>query len=1180
MITDTKRKISLFLVLVLSLVSCISFQSFGAGSVRFILTGDTQHSEGAHLSYETWVDTTVDLEGDNADVLMNNALTSLGYEVGYSYGYLDSVTSPGVISLGSGTNGNNSGWMFMVNGEIPPVGMSDYVLNDGDVFEVFYVDDYMAEIYGYTLTIEPSDANVTIYDKNGDVVEKSPWGDYYALTYGNYTYSATLNGKTALGSFTVNSPTPLLKIESGINTLNFKLTTDSVHSEGEHKEYVTAIDEDVTYNTGVAFTDIFKTVLANKNYSCEFNSYNFLDSVTDPQGVKLGSYTNGANSGWMFKVNGTIPDYGMDSYVPTSGDKVEVFYVDDYMAEIYGYSLALSLTPENIDFSIYDKTGNKVEKSPWGDYYALIYGDYTYTASKEGYVTKKGSFTVNTPTPALVVALSEASAENVKTGIPEIAQAPTADDTSSPLWRTKLNVGYAGFSGIAEDDGYIYNAANNVLRKIDKTSGAVVKEATLLTSIGYNYFLGSSNESIFVQLSDGRVQAFNKELVSLWVSEAPSFKEVQGISPIYCDGNYLYAATLSTNPSKGYGCIYCVSLEDEDSTDTTETKNILWQFTPDSAGNYAGFYWSGACPVGDKYIAIGSENGNFYVLNKATGAQVSALKVSEAAVRTTPVYYEGSLYFTSYDGYVNKVTVNEATGELSSLKRIKVAENAVSSSGKCVVYNNKVYVGSNGSGYSLGYISVIDSELKNILYSFETSGSVTANPFAATKYGVINVYFTVNSPEGPLYILTDSGEDISISNYYLPEGEYAQYCIHSPLVDENGTLFYQNDSGYLTALKKNTAISEETSTEVTSSLTETSTEETTRHYSSGGGGGGSSSSFVTISACVIGDDLHPDSAHKNYVYWADERNYTFSKGTTVSQALKKLFDDASLTCDGLESGYIRSVTSADGVTLGEFDNGVNSGWVYTINGSQPNKAINEYVLSNGDVLVFCYVDDYTKETGSSKVRTGSDEETSTTEVTETTTEEVPESVTYENTEVITSNPSNFAFDDVEEDYFAYTAINELSQKGILKGREEGLFLPKANITRAEVTALLYRLSNAEGRYSHNFKDVEEGAWYENYVAWAYEKGYVKGTSSDTFAPDEYITRQDLCCILERYTDLSAFPQREYPEFKDEKEISSYAKTAVETLYKASIINGYPDGTFAPKDNITRAETAVMIYAVL
>lgn len=118
----------------------------------------------------------------------------------------------------------------------------------------------------------------------------------------------------------------------------------------------------------------------------------------------------------------------------------------------------------------------------------------------------------------------------------------------------------------------------------------------------------------------------------------------------------------------------------------------------------------------------------------------------------------------------------------------------------------------------------------------------------------------------------------------------------------------------------------------------------------------------------------------------------------------------------------------------------------------------------------------------------------------------------------------------------------------------------------------------------NFSDVSYNRYYTGYVIWAYENGYVSGHSSSSFAPDEYITREQICKILNSYASSKGYTVRETNSamtFTDATSIHSWAKDAVAVMQRGGIVNGYPeDGGFHPLDNASRAEVAKMIYTFI
>ena len=92
--------------------------------------------------------------------------------------------------------------------------------------------------------------------------------------------------------------------------------------------------------------------------------------------------------------------------------------------------------------------------------------------------------------------------------------------------------------------------------------------------------------------------------------------------------------------------------------------------------------------------------------------------------------------------------------------------------------------------------------------------------------------------------------------------------------------------------------------------------------------------------------------------------HTLAEGSTAADLIVKALNAAGMQSVGAGSGYVKSVTKG-GVTLAEKDKGPNSGWMYTVNGKSTQAAINAYKLQSGDTVKLYYVEDYTKDAGSS-----------------------------------------------------------------------------------------------------------------------------------------------------------------------------------------------------------------------
>lgn len=115
-------------------------------------------------------------------------------------------------------------------------------------------------------------------------------------------------------------------------------------------------------------------------------------------------------------------------------------------------------------------------------------------------------------------------------------------------------------------------------------------------------------------------------------------------------------------------------------------------------------------------------------------------------------------------------------------------------------------------------------------------------------------------------------------------------------------------------------------------------------------------------------------------------------------------------------------------------------------------------------------------------------------------------------------------------------------------------------------------------YEGSFADLPNGEYYTGYAQWANIYGLMSGISSTSFAPNQYIRRQDICLMF--YDYLTSYCGRTISNasagvFTDDSSISSYARDAVYAMKNIGVVNGYTDGSFHPLGFATRAEVATM-----
>jgi len=165
--------------------------------------------------------------------------------------------------------------------------------------------------------------------------------------------------------------------------------------------------------------------------------------------------------------------------------------------------------------------------------------------------------------------------------------------------------------------------------------------------------------------------------------------------------------------------------------------------------------------------------------------------------------------------------------------------------------------------------------------------------------------------------------------------------------------------------------------------------------------------------------------------------------------------------------------------------------------------------------------------------------------------------------------------------WAEQAVKELAAKHIVNGTSESTFSPKQPLTRAQFAAMLARALHLEADHTEAvvFRDVDSSAWYASAVAAASQHGLVNGRGNGMFAPDAAVTRQEMAAMLLRaYEANGTAPKAPAP--KDQEQISAWAAEMVEEALAHGLMKGRTDGNFAPKDAMTRAESAQAILNLL
>lgn len=359
----------------------------------------------------------------------------------------------------------------------------------------------------------------------------------------------------------------------------------------------------------------------------------------------------------------------------------------------------------------------------------------------------------------------------------------------------------------------------------------------------------------------------------------------------------------------------------------------------------------------------------------------------------------------------------------------------------------------------------------------------------------------------------------------------------------------------------------------------------------GGSTGGSGKSWISVVVTI-----QPSSGSAWY-----EGSVKVASGATVEKALRTAADDAGLSLN-IKSGYLRAVTRGS-VTLGQFDEGPNSGWLYKVNGKAPNVGIADYELSGGDTVLLYFTADYTKESdldisapasggAVGKIETIVNADGSVTKIETKSDGTVIETTTWRDGSTLTAETSpNGRVETVEKRADGTTVETVESASGGITasvsvpksvgstrvdipvskptgsmvavfvhpdGTEEivkGSVVTETGVAlRAEGDVRLKIIDNAK-----RFNDMADH-WAKDAVEFASSRELFNGVGNDAFGPDRSMTRGMVSTVLARLAGADTAGGETW-----------YAKGTA-----WAVENGISDGT-NPEQPVTREQLAAMLY---
>lgn len=171
------------------------------------------------------------------------------------------------------------------------------------------------------------------------------------------------------------------------------------------------------------------------------------------------------------------------------------------------------------------------------------------------------------------------------------------------------------------------------------------------------------------------------------------------------------------------------------------------------------------------------------------------------------------------------------------------------------------------------------------------------------------------------------------------------------------------------------------------------------------------------------------------------------------------------------------------------------------------------------------------------------------------------------------------FLDVKETDWFYHDVAEVYAKGWMVGTSKDSFSPREQISRGMIVTILHRIAGEPAAENTYFADVPLNRYYTAAAAWAVEQGIVTGYGDGHFGPSDPMTREQIIMILYNYANLSGVntdAQSDLSQFNDLDQLSPDARRAMSWAYSIGLIRGKGDGILDPAGATTRAETAAFL----
>lgn len=501
----------------------------------------------------------------------------------------------------------------------------------------------------------------------------------------------------------------------------------------------------VSCDAGATAADATLQALTSAGLTYDYSA-GYLSSITSPYTGEALGWNAETNAYWQLWVNGSYAQVGASQLYLNEGDRVEWRYAADGESGL----------PESPD-----QPGEDDEQ------------DWTEIGS--------------------------AASSNV-------TKAPTPTGKVEEAWSIEL-MDPSNFLPVSEPvvaGGKIFIAVGNRLMSLSADDRSVEASVSLSSSIDYTCRPSVSQGVLYVPLSSGVVEAYLlPTLTRLWTSESTARADQSSCSLTIMekDGMSIVVYGTAAFGSAGYSSGSCVALD-------AQTGERVWIASLDDAG----YYWTGAVQL-NGFVVVGDTAGRLHAFDITTGEEQDCLALG-SSISADAVVYNNTILIVTRGGVLHKIRV-DANGELVSVAQQQVLGSCMAA--PTVVGSTAVLCGTAVGSSNATALVLVNLETFKVEQTITQAdgialpqGGSAASALVSTQPQGTYIYFTVNWAEEPdatwshyarggnvyVYRIGDSEAKL----LYAPGFNNANYCDSQIVCDEEGNLYYLNDSGILVKL--------------------------------------------------------------------------------------------------------------------------------------------------------------------------------------------------------------------------------------------------------------------------------------------------------------------------------------------------------------------------------------------